>query len=936
MMNTPTPSIHVSQGARSLTCPSVKATVQQTHAALESGRMDESGTHLVVKRLKRQFSKPLDIVSPMHDNEMAPSDFDRLPYFEWADEPDSYIGEEQINALHDQLLRQLKALNASLIIKGTSLEDIVDEWHNIKEANADMSIDEVPQKGFETGQKHDLSLSIAVYYYCKQHFDELNDFNYDMAAERYYDGAKAVMSVMPILYAGGDDSRFATLKKQYPKPPRYLPNLTDVFVRHECLEARNFLAFLLTVKDILKIDQETQEAVGKVIADLDALHKKEVPVSFVKFPGQTGEPIMPGTFPEEVVEEVPAEKLDVEPLYDAKFPEPQPDANARTPYKPRPKYTNEGPKGIMRKNGRTFLSPLRTPRSGDKPRVPRLRFQDKVAVYTPIVPLHERYGVRKHPSKRTVSLYKTWQQILVERLTSPSGPYPPYDADDLIGDQSTHHVPVERPEDQTLDEAGGFPSILVEKADGQRVFKPNPPFTKFDRFLEQTRRLVFGRGTLPDDVFPQEDETEQQDPELPMFDKTEVDAMPTPQRRSWIRSRYNALPHKLVPPPRATPKLVETEEEPLQTAQTPGEKKQNCRLPESLHLFLNDQVINEHGEIVPYKPLFPEADALLPISTQKHDAAKVGRQIHEEIVEAEERELRELEELKRQREQEQRRAEAEAARLREEEERRKNPAYEATLRLAQLGLRGPQKPVINSLPADWQTRVSAARTADPNVHLAKIGDGTAITRRDFADRLLPETAWLNDNMVNGAMYHVRDWVNQRADKSATTPPCALLPSTFYTNLVNKGPQANVRSAKRMAKITAENLLEHKTILIPVCKGSHWTLAVIFPQLKAVTHMDSFRKGPGEENVRQNILAWVKAVLGNSFKEEEWVSLSIDAPQQTNGWDCGVFAITNSLCVALGLDPKLSYTEKELPAQRHQLAAIILNGGFKGDFDLQDL
>jgi hypothetical protein len=41
-------------------------------------------------------------------------------------------------------------------------------------------------------------------------------------------------------------------------------------------------------------------------------------------------------------------------------------------------------------------------------------------------------------------------------------------------------------------------------------------------------------------------------------------------------------------------------------------------------------------------------------------------------------------------------------------------------------------------------------------------------------------------------------------------------------------------------------------------------------------------------------------------------------------------------MALGLDPKESYAAGQLRTARTMLAAILLNGGFKGDFDLVDV
>ncbi|TDZ28261.1 hypothetical protein C8035_v000785 [Colletotrichum spinosum] len=78
---------------------------------------------------------------------------------------------------------------------------------------------------------------------------------------------------------------------------------------------------------------------------------------------------------------------------------------------------------------------------------------------------------------------------------------------------------------------------------------------------------------------------------------------------------------------------------------------------------------------------------------------------------------------------------------------------------------------------------------------------------------------------------------------------------------------------------------------------------------------------------------IKAVLGNKYRAEEWRTVRHEAPQQTNGYDCGVFTITNGICLALGINAVDAYDKEELPLQRLRLAAMLLNRGFEGDFNL---
>jgi Ulp1 family protease len=227
--------------------------------------------------------------------------------------------------------------------------------------------------------------------------------------------------------------------------------------------------------------------------------------------------------------------------------------------------------------------------------------------------------------------------------------------------------------------------------------------------------------------------------------------------------------------------------------------------------------------------------------------------------------------------------------------------------------------------------------ADPDVELAKTLEPQALTRRDFEERLLPEMAWLNDNIIIGSLLHIADHINTKAGATGQTddPKCVAFTSYFWPRLEKNGPKSVSRLMRR-ACVGKNNLLDIETILIPICSGSHWTLVVVRPGKRTVAHMDSIRGGAGDRRVAEIAMDWVKATLEENFSEDKWGIIDYEAPRQTNGWDCGVFTITNALCMALGLDPKSSYTAKQLTIQRHRLAAILLNEGFKGDFDLEGL
>lgn len=282
---------------------------------------------------------------------------------------------------------------------------------------------------------------------------------------------------------------------------------------------------------------------------------------------------------------------------------------------------------------------------------------------------------------------------------------------------------------------------------------------------------------------------------------------------------------------------------------------------------------------------------------------------------------------------EKKRATQEAARLKREAENRLKEEEELARR---SGLRPPARQVIVSLSDLWHSRVNSAVCADPNKDIAKSPEGTALRRNDFKT-VVSKSEWLNDEIVNGFLLHLANYINGKAgitNPKTQTPKCHAFTSFFWKPLSTKGAAGTERWMKRVG-VTRDNFLKIDTILIPICESSHWTLVVVRPGRATVTHMDSLgRNGAGRHAVTDTVMRWVKELLKDKFLDK-WCVQHYDSPRQTNGWDCGVHTITNALFLSLGLDPSF-YKAVDMPLQRDRIAATLINGGFSGDLDLAGL
>ncbi|EOO04296.1 putative ulp1 protease family protein [Phaeoacremonium minimum UCRPA7] len=282
------------------------------------------------------------------------------------------------------------------------------------------------------------------------------------------------------------------------------------------------------------------------------------------------------------------------------------------------------------------------------------------------------------------------------------------------------------------------------------------------------------------------------------------------------------------------------------------------------------------------------------------------------------------------REEEERRKVEEAEKAHLEKVRQQEEARQASRRV----LRPPKHSIIPSLTHEWDMKVTQTLSAGENTELAKSPEGSGLKRRDFRT-VVPPTEWLNDEIVNSGLIHVANYINKQAGINNTktqTAKCMVFNSFFGAKLAKNGAEGSARQMKRSG-VRKDNFLDIETILVPICRDNHWTLVVVRPQKRTITHMDSLkRNGAGSPDITSNTLKWIRDILQDSFVSDEWDIVNHISPAQVNGWDCGVHAVTNGMCLALGVDPT-HYKSDELPLQRRRIAAVILNGGFTGDFEL---
>lgn len=249
----------------------------------------------------------------------------------------------------------------------------------------------------------------------------------------------------------------------------------------------------------------------------------------------------------------------------------------------------------------------------------------------------------------------------------------------------------------------------------------------------------------------------------------------------------------------------------------------------------------------------------------------------------------------------------------------------------------PQQKLVRNLDPYWEDRVRRAHSSRGDGTLTTSIGGTELRSKDF-NTLLDFGAWLNDEIINAYIEWIVDAANQAAQAEAISlgikldlaPKFIAHNSFFYETLKRRGPAGLDRLMKRKGAF-GKLLLGVDSIFIPICSGAHWTLGVVRPVAKTIEYFDSMGGNPSA--FISNAQNWLKHQLGEAYLPSEWTAPQTPCTYQTNSYDCGVFVCTNALCVALGLDT-CCYTQADMTYQRRNIAAVLLNRGFSGDFALK--
>ena len=248
-------------------------------------------------------------------------------------------------------------------------------------------------------------------------------------------------------------------------------------------------------------------------------------------------------------------------------------------------------------------------------------------------------------------------------------------------------------------------------------------------------------------------------------------------------------------------------------------------------------------------------------------------------------------------------------------------------------------------PQDKAIRTALHKRKDFNSFIGSTPSARWPTRVSDLLRLLPVSTtrslyldgWLSDTNIS----NVSDLYNQHSPPPGTPGSYLAIDGLFFSLLyANDHSFTYNRASTWFPPSHTHSPLHYDTLYIPTnLSGQHWTGLIIDTTKHHIMYYDSL----GDINYSSRVLYYIKCwlhserlhLLQQNLLSEERAAFLGDpdlwtfqinppgSPQQTNGYDCGVFYLTTILYHIQGR--ALKYTQHQIPLVRQQLVAALLSG-----------
>lgn len=173
-------------------------------------------------------------------------------------------------------------------------------------------------------------------------------------------------------------------------------------------------------------------------------------------------------------------------------------------------------------------------------------------------------------------------------------------------------------------------------------------------------------------------------------------------------------------------------------------------------------------------------------------------------------------------------------------------------------------------------------------------------------KTLRDGEWLGDEIINAYMC----LLNKRGQVNPEFPLVAAFSTHISSSLRNPKMQGILLKMNDQIhrQMPGKTMLDMDWIFLPTHTGSHWFLIAASPSLHEIRVYDSLRGLLStarlvEEVVPKLIEALRQTYLKTHGKEDplDWTLFNNNAPQQGNGYDCGIFTCMVADCLSRHFD-----------------------------------
>jgi Ulp1 family protease len=241
--------------------------------------------------------------------------------------------------------------------------------------------------------------------------------------------------------------------------------------------------------------------------------------------------------------------------------------------------------------------------------------------------------------------------------------------------------------------------------------------------------------------------------------------------------------------------------------------------------------------------------------------------------------------------------------------------------------------VLKLKPRPPHMRLSDEERRSAESTLCKSGTTLVASRNNIEvslDKLqcLQDKQWLNDEVIN--FYF--DLLNEYSSRNVKGPKTYLWNSFFWLKLSDDGKGYNYKSVQRWTTRRKVDLFAFDRFIVPMNIGrNHWALGLVDLKNKSIKYFDSLAGGSLHASFADFLLKYLEDEFRDKRKTEECPDFRnsfsidpVDPPQQTNGYDCGVFTCMNAECLTSGRD-WLDFDQSLIPKMRRKIAAQIIRG-----------